>query len=84
MILKLFCIYDSKVEVYTNPMCYKTRGESIRSFSDNLAKGESNYALHPEDYVLFEVGTWDCTTCTFDIYPAPVSVGKALEFMPAS
>lgn len=83
MFLKLFSIYDSKSETYSVPHAVKTRGEAIRSLSDLLREGKHDFALHPEDYTLFELGTFDLLTAEFHLEKTAVSVGKLLEFMPS-
>ena len=47
MILKLYSVYDCKVESYTFPICYKTRGEALRGMIDLLKEGKHEFAAHP-------------------------------------
>lgn len=81
MIHKIFAVLDSKAETYTHPLIFKTKGEAIRSFSDEANNGNSQISRHPEDYTLFEVGSYDDSNATFDLLPTPTPVGKALEFV---
>lgn len=83
-VLKIFTVYDSKTGIYCSPFYLKARGEALRSFIDT-ASGNSKDTLiasHPEDFTLFELGEYDDCTGTFDLYPAPVSCGNALELLP--
>lgn len=81
MISKLFTIYDCKAEAYLKPFMYQNKGEAIRAFSDTVNSNDSMLNKHPEDYTLFELGTWDDNTAKYDIYFTPVSLGKALEYL---
>lgn len=83
MILKLYSVYDCKVESYTFPICYKTRGEALRGMIDLLKEGKHEFAAHPEDYTLFELGSFNLSDASFDLHATPVTVGKLLEFMPS-
>lgn len=61
MIYKMLSVYDSKAEAYMRPWFARSTGEAIRSFSDevNSSSKESGLAHHPEDFILYELGTWD-------------------------
>lgn len=83
MLLKMFSIYDCKVETYTVPYYYKTRGEAVRSIIDLLKEGKHEFAQHPEDYTMFELGSFDLSKAEFHLDSTPISVGKLLEFMPS-
>lgn len=82
MIVKLFSIYDVKAECYEKPFFMKTTSMAIRGFQDVVNDLDSGSAIsvHPEDYVLFEIGTFCDEDASFQIYEAPVSVGKGIEF----
>ena len=74
-------IYDSKAGFYLKPMFFKSKGEAIRSFSDEVNSKESYLAKHCEDFVLFDLGTFDDVDCKFDLHDCSVSIGKAIEFL---
>lgn len=80
MIHKMFAVFDSKAEAYTHPLIFKTTGEAIRMFTDETSNPNSQVCKHPEDYTLFEIGSYDDATASFDILPTPKSIGTALEF----
>lgn len=52
-------ILDSKVGVYSPPMCFRTKGEAIRSFSDACGDDKLPFGKHPADYRLFLIGEFD-------------------------
>lgn len=80
MKLKIFCVYDSKIGAFNNPFFQRSTGEALRSFGDAVNK-EENFRRHSEDYVLFELGSFDDQTAAFDLYDAPKSLGMASQFL---
>jgi hypothetical protein len=56
---KIYVVYDSKAENYGNPMFFATRGEAIRMFSEECNRPESMVNKYPEDFTLFEIGTYN-------------------------
>lgn len=83
MIAKICCIYDSKSESYGRPFFADATGAAIRSFADeaNSTSKESSIALHPGDYTLFEIGTYNHTDGMIIVYEAKKSLGCALDFV---
>lgn len=59
---KIYIIYDVKSESYTAPTINPARGQAIRSFSDAINNPGSVIHDHPEDFTLFEIGTYDHNT----------------------
>lgn len=76
---KLYVVYDSKSETYTNPTVNPARGQAIRSFSDAVNGGQGVIADHPADFTLFEIGEYDNQTGTVVIYDAKVTVANGLD-----
>jgi len=65
MELKAFSIYDAKTKVFSLPQYQVTLGSILRSFGDLVNDGQSMVSKHPEDYQLYEVGTWDDSNASF-------------------
>jgi len=78
--MKMFTIYDSKAEAYMQPFFAKSTGEALRSFSDTCQDKNHIFAKHPEDFTLFELGTWDEQTSNFVIFESKKSLGVAIEY----
>lgn len=81
MILKIFSVYDSKVEAYLPPLFFKSKGEFLRSFAEAASDPKSSIGKYPSDYTAFEIGSWDDCNAVFDLHKTPVSLGLALEFV---
>lgn len=79
MILKVFAVYDSKVEAYMPPFFMSSRGQAMRSFGDTADDSSTQLFKHPEDFSLFELGEWVDNTGFFSLYDHPIPLGKALE-----
>lgn len=80
MMFKVFTVYDSKAECYLPPIYVKSKGEVIRSIGELANNPEHNFGKYPEDYTLFEVGSWNDNDCKFDLLSTPNSMGVILEF----
>lgn len=81
MKLKIFSVFDSKVSAFMNPIFLRTTPEAIRAFSGAVSEKDSNFCKYPEDYTLFEVGSWDDQTAVIDLLSTPHPVAKAIEFV---
>lgn len=80
MIMKIFSIYDSKIEAHNTPFFMSTIGQATRAFTDETNNTQSLLHKHPEDYTLFELGEFDDQNATFAMHPTPKSIGLALDF----
>ena len=74
MILKVFTVYDSKAEAYYQPHYNSATGAAIRNFTDAVNNSETTFSKHPEDYTLFEIGTFDDGKGTVTMHHAHVSL----------
>jgi hypothetical protein len=81
MLQKLFSIYDSKAESFSNPVYLNSTGLAVRTFSDSVQDPESPFHQHPADYTLFELGTYEDTNAKFDLLSTPKSLFVAIEFI---
>lgn len=77
---KIYSIFDSAVSAYLQPFCAQTKGHAVRMFSDTVNDESSMFFKHPEDYTLFELGSWTDDDAKYTLHAAPISVGVAIEF----
>lgn len=84
MILKLFALYDSKVEAYLQPFFLKSKGEAIRALTRHVNDPNHDFSKYPGDFTLFELGSWDDANAKFILHDAPQSVGVLVEFKQSS
>lgn len=62
MIHQLVSVYDIKSCFYSKPVAVPADGAAIRSVQDAVNDKSTEYAKHPEDYQLFNLGTYDDIT----------------------
>lgn len=77
----MIAIHDAKSESFGRPLFVRAYGEAERSFRDVVNDGKSDYAKHPEDFTLFEVGSFDDATGVLVGLAAPRSLGTAVAFV---
>lgn len=83
MIVKIYTVYDSKGEAFLQPFYQQSKGHAVRSFTDSVNEPNHPFNKYPEDFTLFELGTFNDFNATFDLHSTPVSIGLAVEFKKA-
>lgn len=82
--LKVFSVYDSKVGAYMNPIFLRSKGEALRAFETSINSSDHIFCKNPEDYTLFELGSWDEEKAKFVLHSTPIALGVAIEFVKTS
>lgn len=80
MNLVICSIHDSKAEAWINPMTFQSRAQAVRSFSDAIQDGQSEFSKHPEDYSLFMLGEFDQRTGELVLEASPVNLGNGINY----
>jgi len=80
MILFVACVRDAKTDVYSQPMFFVTRGVAIRSFSEECESTTSALNKHPQDYAMFQIGTYDDNSGALVSLPQPQQIALAMDF----
>lgn len=62
MIQKMFAVRDAKAQAFLQPFFSSANGSALRALGDAVNDGKSPIALHPEDYILYEIGAFDDQT----------------------
>jgi len=63
------------------PFYFKTAGQATRAFEESCNDPQHQFNKHPEDFTLFELGTYDDNTAAFESGATPYALGKALEYI---
>lgn len=71
MKLVVVSVRDSAMESYEKPWFVPTTAVAVRAFRDEVARKESSMHGHPEDYILFEIASFDEDSGKFDNLPSP-------------
>ncbi len=72
MIYGVYCIYDCAAGVFTAPTIDISDASAVRSFRQAIANPASIMNFKPDDFVLYQVGSFD------------VESGKLIPFNPPS
>lgn len=78
--LKVFAVYDSKLEAYARPFFMQTQGQALRGFMDVVNDPQTEISKHPEDFTLFYLADYNEDSGKFENHPAPQALGVALEY----
>lgn len=76
--MKLFTVYDSKAETWSNPMAFQNENVAIRSLGQVVKDRTTEIGAHPEDFSLYLIGEWSQMTGTLTPVPAKCII-KAIE-----
>ncbi|AXH75193.1 MAG: nonstructural protein [Microviridae sp.] len=69
MIMQLFSIYDSASGLFGRPMFMVSRGQAVRSFTDEVNRNDPQNDLykHPSDFTLYHLGAFDDADGSFNL-----------------
>lgn len=80
--LKIICVVRDRVtDMFMHPFCVPTEAAAIRDFADQVNRADQNNPLymHPGDYELFAVGTFEDRECVFQTgSPRSIALGDSL------
>ncbi len=62
MIHRMFAIFDAKALAYLPPFVLPEVGMALRTFGDCVNSDDHQFGAHPEDYTLFNIGSYDDKT----------------------
>lgn len=79
--LKVYAMYDSKVQSFGPLLCFRQTGEAIRWVIDMAKEPQSSIGRHPEDYTLMELGSYDDVKGVVESLSSPHNCGLASEFV---
>lgn len=79
MLMKIFTIYDCKAEAHLPPFYCPAAGTAIRSFGEAADDPSHAFCKHAADYTLFQIGVFDDSNASIEMYEAKISLGTALE-----
>lgn len=71
---------DAKADTFSPPFFQVNRASALRVLSDLVADERSTVSRHPEDFALFELGTFDDVTGMITSYDMPRHLSNALEW----
>lgn len=81
MILRLYTIFDTKVQAYLRLFPLRSNGEATRMFADMANDPNNQIGQHPEDYVLYCVGEFDDARGIITAFTVHETLCKAIEMV---
>ena len=80
MVKKIYSVYDVKAKYHLNPIVMKEDAEALRAFADLANDKQTMIGLHPEDFELFYLGTFDDNSAEICVEKIPVFLGRAILY----
>jgi len=77
---KIFTIFDSKAGAYLTPFFLHADGMAIRVFTDCVNDKTHQFGKHPEDYILFNIGSWSDDKAKFKT-SIPIALATGIELV---
>ena len=78
---KAYAIKDIKAEMFSQmPMFVNSNGLAIRSFATACEDDKTDFNKYPEDFSLYEIGTYCMETATLTTI-TPKQIANASEFV---
>lgn len=79
MITKIFAIHDAKANAFLQPFFSPTAGTAERAFSTAVKDPASQFEKFPEDFTLFEIGSFDDASGDLVRLDTPHPIIKAIQ-----
>lgn len=84
MIQKVFGVRDTKSLAFLQPFFSISTGSAVRAFSDAVNEsGSSPLAKHPDDYLLYELASFDDESGAFENVSPIKMLGCGADFVNA-
>lgn len=82
MILRIISIFDKGAGYYGTPVFAPSAYAALRSVKDLLSDPKSTLSLYPDDFHVYEVGSFDDSLGLITPHPHPVSLSSIREMLP--
>lgn len=77
MIHFIIAVRDRQLDAFMRPFTAQTTGQAIRSFKDEVNRKDSELHAHPEDYELYQLGTFNEQTGQVTALEKPLQLALA-------
>lgn len=80
--LIVVAVRDKAMEAYMRPFFVPARGMAVRSFADEVQRAaqDNPIYMHPGDYDLYDLGSFDEETGLFVSLERPVMLARGLDY----
>lgn len=83
MNLEIVAVYDLKARAYALPFFVAHVDVAVRGLSMQVNTPGNAMSMHPEDYLLYQLGTWSDEDASIKMLPQPVQVCVAVQLRKA-
>lgn len=77
---RMYTVFDSKAQVYMNPIYFRADGEALRAFKASVNSNGHQFNSNAGDYTLFGIGEYDDDKGVVSMYDAFVNLGNGAQF----
>lgn len=79
MLYRVFAVLDKKAMSYNRPFYLPSVGLAQRSFQDEVNRVAEDNVMnrYPDDFSLYQLGTWDDESGRFEQFDVPMLVAHA-------
>ncbi len=81
MKLLAFSIYDEKSECFGHPLFFSAVGLAARLFQEWCNNPEIPPGKNPEDFKLYQIGSWNNATAKFETDNVPIFIGNGTDYV---
>ncbi len=81
MIQRIFTVYDQKAKAFLPPFFLPETGMATRVFTDCVNDASHQFFKHPEDYNLYEIGTFDDNFAKIEALEPSNLLGSGVMFL---
>lgn len=81
MIHRMFAVFDVTANAYLQPFFTVNTGTAVRSISELVNDKAHQFGKYPNDYVLYEVGSFNDADGLLSSHQAPVKVAVLVDFI---
>lgn len=72
-------VRDTAVDAFMRPFVVQHVGAAIRGFGDECANPQSVFGQHPDDFLLFHIGTFDEDTGLVESLPQAIMLVRGRD-----
>lgn len=82
----ILCVKDTAARVFGTPFVVQAAAQGVRGLRDevNSSEAKSDLARHPDDFELYEIGSFDEDSGLIEATPEPILVCRAKDLREAS
>lgn len=81
--MKYVCvaIFDSAADAFSRPEFFPAAPVAVRSFRDAVNEPKGQFQRHPDDFELFELGSWSDEKGVFECHKEPIRLARGKDLI---